>query len=251
MATPSWEAKPLMSNDLRELEESGEFAQAHAYLASPSPDSSPKTRKWQIVAVAAMSLTALAALLPRKLNLTLVLSGDNAGVSRMDENAASAKRTHFTVKSGDYDDAPGRGYAFIDETRFVEPFRSSKFEVSGEGITSCDWSVKHASGTGPWDDFVGVEKAATFAKHGTVSASKMTSSKDEAAAEKSSGLEFSVMLSAPGTYTVNVVCSLEDGSTSSTREEVNTKAMITPSTSSLSLVSTPSQRLFLVVIFSH
>ena len=246
----TWEAKPLMGKEMEGLEDAEEFLRTSSNSASSWTDSGAKTRKWQIITVIAMSLTTLAAVLPAKPKLSSALSGESAEGAQMNENAAATttKRLGFSIKSGNYDDAPGRGYAFIDETRFVEPFRSSKFEVSGEGITSCDWSVKHASGTGPWDDFVGVEKAATFAKHGTVSASKMTSSKDEAATEHGTGLEFSVMFSAPGTYHVNVVCSLEDGSTSSMHEEVNATAMIKPSSSlthTAPLAPPPSHRFHL------
>jgi hypothetical protein len=215
----AWEAKPLIASKVHDAEEPSACAHADAYLARPPPPvSGGGSRKWQIVAAAALSVTALAAVLPRHLNITVIMPGNNAGVTL---NEAAFKPFDFTVKSGEYTDTPGLGYPFLNEARFVEPYRAAAFEVSGSGVTGCAWAATYSSGSGPWEDFMGVEQATTFAKRGTISAAATTttSSTDDAVAA-GTGLAFSVTFPAPGTYQISLTCSFEDGTSSSLVEEV-------------------------------
>lgn len=132
----------------------------------------------------------------------------------------------LTVKSGNYEDAPGNGYAKVDQTRFAEPHRATTFTLaSAQGaaaITSCAWSTKTArpdEAGGPWDDIVGVEAAATFERSGR-SFAVAARSGDLVLSGDSAGHSFDVTYPSPGTWAVSISCDLADGTTATLENEV-------------------------------
>jgi hypothetical protein len=211
------ECKPLVASELNDADETHEYAHANAYLARSAPEDAhhSSSRRWvRSVVAGALGLVALAAVLPRHLNITVYMADGQASRVSLDTEpaaAAAAKPFDFTVKAGPYADTPGKGYPFIREDRFVEPHRSASFAVAGP-VTSCAWAATTASGGGLYDDFVGVQKAATFSKSGTAAAD--TDSGDGSVA-------FAVVFPAPGSYQVSLTCDLADGTSATLIEEVS------------------------------
>jgi hypothetical protein len=187
--------------------------EAHAFLVPDAKGYQPvdacgddgrsTCQTMRAVAIAALSLTALAAVLPKHLSLTMNFYGGNKDAASQLEKMAAAAPFSFSVKSGNYDDTPGLGYPFIDTTRFAEPYRTTTFTVTGP-VTSCTWATSKNEAGGIYDDFVTVGASSGFRASG----SGVTAS-------------FDVEFPAPGSYAVTLTCALTDGSSATIDDEVS------------------------------
>lgn len=156
--------------------------------------------RWAATCV--LALTALAAVMPKHLNVSVnFYGGADDSAAQLDKFAKSAPFS-FSVRSQGYDDAPGLGYSFIDQSRFVEPYRAATFQVTGE-VKNCSWSTSKDYPEGVYDDFLVSEDMGSLYASG-------------------SGVKaFVVDFRSPGTYSVSLTCNMEDGTTAELLDTVN------------------------------
>jgi len=149
-----------------------------------------------------LAFTAVAAVMPKHFKATMnIYGGAEDSAAQLDNTAASA-RFSYTVKSEGYDDAPGLGYSFIDTSRFVEPYRTATFRITGE-VRNCSYSTSKDEPEGIYGDFLLADTIGSLEASG-------------------SGVkEFSVEFRSPGPYTVALTCDMEDGTTATLRDTVN------------------------------